>query len=146
MYKRQALVRTQFKRSFNDYPENLFKYFDYDAFAAATIGQVHHAKDFNSVHLVVKVQYPNVKESISNDIKLLEIFGKKLFKKVNFEDYLKEVNDTFLEETNYLKEGKNIQQFKRRFAKDNLIFQDYKISKSNNRNLTITFLRGFFFV
>ena len=138
----RALVRTQFKRYFNDYPENLFQLFDYEAFAAATIGQVHHAVDFDGVHLAVKVQYPNVRKSILSDLKLLKLFGKQYFKEVNFENHLKEVHDTFLEETDYLKEGRNIQKFREVFISKNIIFPEYKESTSNEQVITMTFLKG----
>ncbi len=138
----RALVRTQFKRSFNEYPENIFQSFDYDAFAAATIGQVHHAKNSNGVRLVVKVQYPNVRKSIYSDLKLLSFFGKQFFKGVNFENYLDEVRDTLLEETDYLKEGRNIQKFREIFSSKQIIFPEYKESTSNEKVLTMTFLEG----
>ena len=112
------------------------------AFAAATIGQVHHAVDFDGVHLAVKVQYPNVRKSILSDLKLLTLFGKQYFKEVNFENYLKEVHDTFLEETDYLKEGRNIQKFREVFISKNIIFPEYKESTSNEQVITMTFLKG----
>ena len=138
----RALVRTQFKRNFNEYPENLFHSFDYDAFAAATIGQVHHAKNFDGVNLVVKVQYPNVRKSIYSDIKLLSFFGKKFFKDVNLENYLDEVRDTLIEETDYLKEGRNIQKFRELFLSKDIVFPEYEKSTSNEQVITMTFLEG----
>ena len=138
----RALVRTQFKRNFNEYPENLFQSFEYDAFAAATIGQVHHAINSDGVRVVVKVQYPNVRKSIFSDIKLLSIFGKQFFKGVNFEIYLDEVRETLLEETDYLKEGRNIQKFRDLNFSEELIFPEYKESTSNEQVLTMTFLEG----
>ena len=138
----RALVRTQFKRYLNDYPENLFQLFDYEAFAAATIGQVHHAVDFDGVHLAVKIQYPNVRKSIHSDLKLLSLFGKQYFKEVSFEHYLKEVRDTFLAETDYLNEGSNIQKFRDVFKSKDLIFPEYRKSTSNEQVLTMTFLKG----
>ena len=138
----RALVRTQFKRNFNEYPENLFHSFDYDAFAAATIGQVHRAKNFDGVNLVVKIQYPNVRKSIYSDIKLLSFFGKKFFKDVNLDNYLDEVKDTLLEETDYLNEGRNIQKFRELFFSEDIVFPEYEESTSNEQVITMTFLEG----
>ena len=138
----RALVRTQFKRNFNENPENIFQSFDYDAFAAATIGQVHHARNSNGVRLVVKVQYPNIRKSIYSDLKLLSFFGKQFFKGVNFENYLEEVRGTLLEETDYLKEGLNIQTFRDLFVSKEIIFPEYKESTSNEQVLTMTFVEG----
>ena len=138
----RALVRTQFKLNFNEYPENLFQSFEYDAFAAATIGQVHHATNSNGVRLVVKVQYPNVRKSIYSDLKLLSFFGKKFFKGVNFEKYLDELLNTLLEETDYLNEARNIQKFRKKLFSKHIIFPEYKKSTSNEQVLTMTFLDG----
>ena len=138
----RALVRTQFKRNFDAYPENIFHSFEYDAFAAATIGQVHHARNSDGVRLVVKVQYPNVRKSIYSDLKLLSFFGKQFFEGANFETYLNEVRDTLLEETDYLREGRNIQKFRDIFSSEEIIFPEYKESTSNEQVLTMTFLEG----
>ena len=138
----RALVRTQFKRNFNEYPENIFQSFDYNAFAAATIGQVHHARNSKGVRLVVKVQYPNVRKSIQSDLKLLSFLGKQFFKGVNIENYLEEAQETFLEETDYLKEGRNIKKFRDIFLSKEIIFPEYEESTSNEQVLTMTFLEG----
>ena len=138
----RSLVRTQFKRNFDEYPENLFQSFEYDAFAAATIGQVHHATNSKGVRLVVKVQYPNVRKSINSDLKILSFFGKQIFKAENFENYLNELRNTLLEETDYLKEGRNIQKFRNIFMSKEIIFPEYKKSTSNEKVLTMTFIEG----
>jgi len=138
----RALVRTQFKRNFSEYPENIFQTFDYEAFAAATIGQVHHATNSNGVRVAVKVQYPNVRKSINSDLKLLSIFGKQFFKGKNFEKYLDEVRETLLEETDYLNEGLNIQKFRNIISSKEIIIPEYQESTSNEQVLTMTFLEG----
>ena len=138
----RALVRTQFKRNFSEYPENIFKTFDYDAFAAATIGQVHQATNSNGVRVAVKVQYPNVRKSINSDLKLLSIFGKQFFKGKNFEKYLDEVRETLLEETDYLNEGLNIQKFRNIISSKEIIIPEYQESTSNEQVLTMTYLEG----
>ena len=138
----RALVRTQFKRNFDEYPENLFNSFDYNAFAAATIGQVHHAKDFDGKNLVVKVQYPNVRKSIHSDIKLLSFFGKQFFKEVDIDNYLEEIRVNLIKETDYLNEGCNIEKFRELFSQEKIIFPEYKKSTSNEQVLTMTFLEG----
>ena len=138
----RALVRTQFKRNFNKYPEELFKLFEYDAFAAATIGQVHYAIGSNGQKLAVKVQYPNVRKTIYSDMRLLSLFGKRFFKNIDFEKYLNELLDTFIEETDYIREGKNIQKFRDTFTSKDIIFPEYLPSMSNKHVLTMTYLRG----
>lgn len=49
--------------------KSLFKSFDEKPFAAASIGQVHHAHLPTGEEVAVKIQYPGVAESIESDIK-----------------------------------------------------------------------------
>lgn len=45
-----------------------FQHFDVRPIAAASIGQVHRARDRNGRELAIKVQYPGVRESIDSDV------------------------------------------------------------------------------
>ncbi len=47
----------------------LFAWFDEDAFAAASLGQVHTARLKSGEDVVVKVQYPGVEETVKQDLK-----------------------------------------------------------------------------
>ena len=49
--------------------ETIFKDFDKDAFAAASIGQVHRATTKDGDEVVVKVQYPGVAEAVETDLR-----------------------------------------------------------------------------
>ena len=48
--------------------EGRFERFSFTPLAAASIGQVHAAKDKDGQRLAIKVQYPGVRESISSDV------------------------------------------------------------------------------
>jgi aarF domain-containing kinase len=54
------LIRAQVKTELGKYPEQLFKRFDREAFAAASLGQVHRARLKSGEDVVVKIQYPGV--------------------------------------------------------------------------------------
>ena len=60
----KALARSIIKKELGDYPENLFAHFNTEAIAAASIGQVHEARLKNGQKVAVKIQYPNVKNTI----------------------------------------------------------------------------------
>ncbi len=47
-----------------------------------------------------------------------------------------------MEETDYLKEGRNIQKFRDVFISKDIIFPEYKESTSNEQVITMTFLKG----
>lgn len=49
-------------------PEHLFAEFDTEAFAAASLGQVHRARTHGGQEVAVKIQYPNIARSIHADL------------------------------------------------------------------------------
>jgi predicted unusual protein kinase regulating ubiquinone biosynthesis (AarF/ABC1/UbiB family) len=62
------LVQGVFEEEFGAPPERLFKRFEHEPFAAASIGQVHRAVLRDGSPVAVKVQYPGVGEAISSDL------------------------------------------------------------------------------
>lgn len=57
-----------------DDPEKLFAKFDKHAFAAASLGQVHAARLESGEELAVKIQYPGIARTISEDCRNLLLF------------------------------------------------------------------------
>src|SRR5689334_22164953 len=64
-----ALIRKQITNELKHPPEDLFGAFEEDAFAAASLGQVHKAQLKSGQDVVVKVQYPGVEETVNQDLK-----------------------------------------------------------------------------
>jgi predicted unusual protein kinase regulating ubiquinone biosynthesis (AarF/ABC1/UbiB family) len=70
------LVQQVFQQDFGRPPSKLFRRFEEQPFAAASIGQVHRAELADGRKLAVKVQYPGVAEAIGADLANLNtIFG-----------------------------------------------------------------------
>ena len=67
----RALIHKVFQREFNQAPEHLYAQFDHHAFAAASLGQVHHASLEDGRAVAVKVQYPGIAAAIGSDIRML---------------------------------------------------------------------------
>src|SRR5262249_45862549 len=65
-----TLARAQFKSSIGKYPEEVFRDFDPEPFAAASLGQVHRAVTLTGENVAVKIQYPAIRASIESDFKL----------------------------------------------------------------------------
>ena len=81
-----------------------FEEFDEQPFAAASIGQVHKAVLKSKERVVVKVQYPGVRESIHSDIENLSgimkipgLFPKGLF----IENVIRSTKEELLQECDY---------------------------------------------
>ena len=107
-----TLTRAQFKAGLGKYPEDAFREFDAEPFAAASLGQVHRAITRDGERVAVKIQYPAIREAIENDFKLLRsaAFPGRLTGHLPAV-ILDEVQRGFLEETDYLHEGRNIEFF-----------------------------------
>jgi predicted unusual protein kinase regulating ubiquinone biosynthesis (AarF/ABC1/UbiB family) len=57
-----------------DDPENVFATFDKQAFAAASLGQVHRARLKSGEDVAVKIQYPGIGRAIREDFRNLFLF------------------------------------------------------------------------
>ena len=62
-----TLMRRQVRNELGRAPEEIFESFDPEPFAAASLGQVHHARLPGSGPLAVKIQYPGIDRSIDSD-------------------------------------------------------------------------------
>jgi predicted unusual protein kinase regulating ubiquinone biosynthesis (AarF/ABC1/UbiB family) len=71
-----SLVKAQVKSSLGRLPDELFRSFDNVPFAAASLGQVHHAVTRSGQPVVVKVQYPGIREAIAGDFKWFRTFNR----------------------------------------------------------------------
>lgn len=139
----KALVRTIIKRELGDYPEKIFAKFDAQAFAAASIGQVHKAELKDGRKVAVKIQYPNVRETIDSDMAVAKSLAKRLIKKgSDIDPYFNEIRNTLLEETDYINEGSQIDEFRKRFASDTIIIPEWIQEFSTEKVLTMTFIEG----
>ncbi|MCY2954857.1 MAG: AarF/UbiB family protein [Planctomycetota bacterium] len=104
-----TLARAQFKSSLGRYPEEVFREFEAEPFAAASLGQVHRAMTRSGEKVAVKIQYPAIRTAIENDFKLLRTatLPGRMTGHLPV-SILKEVQRGFLEETDYINEGRNI--------------------------------------
>ncbi len=107
-----TLARAQFKSSLGKYPEEMFREFDPEPFAAASLGQVHRAVTREGEKAAVKIQYPAIGSAIENDFNLLRsaTFPTQITGHVPVA-LLDEIQRGILEETDYLREADNLEFF-----------------------------------
>ena len=122
---------------------------DAEPIAAASLGQVYRAKLHGGQEVAVKVQRPNLHETISFDIAVLcklVTLTTGFFPRANenaMGRYAARVSRHHLEEMDYAKEGRNADRFRQSFREWRVI-RVPKIywSHTTSRVLTMDFIRG----
>lgn len=94
----------------------VFTEFDEDAFAAASIGQVHRARTRDGDDVVVKLQYPGIAEAVETDLRnamLLVPLLKRLAPGVDVRALAMEMRERVSEELDYELEAQNQRRIER---------------------------------
>ncbi len=139
----KALVRSIIKQELGDYPENLFADFCLEAYAAASIGQVHRATLKNGEDAAIKIQYPNVRNTISSDLTLAKTLLKRFVKRgANLDEYVDEIKSALLEETDYEQEAAYLDYFYHHFHEEYVITPKLYKEYSTHKVLTMGFIEG----
>jgi ubiquinone biosynthesis protein len=146
------LISQQIRRELSKSPEQLFASFDTEAFAAASLGQVHRARLKNGEEVAVKIQYPGVDATVEQDLgnlKLLlrtlqTIAGDVMRQKIDTKTIYAELQERLREELDYVNEARNIDEFRRLLGNDDTILIPRVIkSLSTRRVLTMTYVDGY---
>jgi aarF domain-containing kinase len=69
-----SLLCEMVRNELGDDPQNVFASFEQQAFAAASLGQVHRAQLKSGEELAVKIQYPGIARAIREDFRNLFLF------------------------------------------------------------------------
>jgi len=141
-----AMVREVFLDEFGREPEELFASFDRQAFAAASLGQVHRARLHSGEKVAVKIQYPGIARTIKADLRNLRLLLQPLCLTRDWQntlDNLADIEQMLLMETDYEQEARFGREARSIFnAEDRvvvpLVYEEY----STKRVLTTEFLQG----
>jgi len=138
----RALVRKAVLNAFSEPPETIFKEFDYDAFAAASLGQVHRAETVNGEKIAVKVQYPGVGKTIKSDIQMVRTLSTPTPYARFVLPVLEEIEMRLMEEVDYEQEAENTTYFHQNLKLKGLIIPSVKAELSNRTILSTDYLDG----
>jgi predicted unusual protein kinase regulating ubiquinone biosynthesis (AarF/ABC1/UbiB family) len=103
-------VEKLLREELGEKPSKVFSEFDEEAFAAASIGQVHRAVTQEGQAVAVKVQYPGVSEAVDTDLRNLTLLlplVKRLAPGLDVKAVYAELRERIAEELDYELEAQN---------------------------------------
>ena len=113
------LVKQVFIGEYGEPPERLFRKFQREPFAAASIGQVHRAELRDGTPVAVKVQYPGVAEAIEHDlanVSMMIRLGGLVARGLDAGAIVKDLEAGIRAELDYVREAGWQQRFAEAFA------------------------------
>ena len=108
------LVSEQIEKSLGLPLVDAFRYFDPDPIGAASIGQVHRARLFDGREVAVKVQYPDIQDTLEADLKNLgNLAGLTLAfaEKSIVDEFMEEIRQGIMDEADYRKEAESLKKY-----------------------------------
>ena len=137
--------------------EEKFESIDPNPLAAASIGQVHRARirhdsetlEGEPTEVIIKIQRPNIESIIEVDLAALKVVSGWLMryppirKRADVPALMEEFSRSFMEELDYLNEGKNAEQFAENFKGDPKILVPKVVwSHTTLRVLTLEYIEA----
>lgn len=142
-----SMLRELFKREIGRGPEEVFDDFETEAFAAASLGQVHRARlKGTGQKVAVKIQYPNIARTIRDDFRNMQaiIFPMRLSSDWdNFKELFEDIRCKLEMEVDYEQEARNMEIAFPAFSKeDGVVVPRVYPELSTRRVLTMDYLEG----
>jgi predicted unusual protein kinase regulating ubiquinone biosynthesis (AarF/ABC1/UbiB family) len=126
--------------------QSRFKDFSFEAAAAASLGQVHHATAQDGRALACKLQYPNIESAVEADLAQLSlIFSlyRRYDQSINPERIYEELAERLREELDYDREARHMALYRQMLRDESDVQVPEVLAElSTRRLLTMTWLDG----
>lgn len=129
--------------------EKLFKHFDKEPLAAASLAQVHKAVLFDGTKVAVKVQRPGIRHVIEKDIHILAFFARIVEERIpEWRVYrpiflVREFAETIGRELDFTIEAIHAKRFEEMFSQDKTIKVAHVFKEYSSKNvLTMELIEG----
>jgi predicted unusual protein kinase regulating ubiquinone biosynthesis (AarF/ABC1/UbiB family) len=119
----------------------LFAEFEHEAFAAASIGQVHRAELLDGRIVAVKIQYPGIAEALDADLRnagTIVRLARALAPGLDAKEIAKELRERVMEELDYEYEAQNQRTFSRAYRDHPFIYVPEVITRLSRRRVLVT--------
>lgn len=141
-----AKIAKTFSHSFNKQPTEVFRTFEKEPIAAASLGQVHQATNGAGDKLAVKILYPNVATVIEVDLRVLG-WAIRIYKNFvpvqQIERVHEQLADMLQRETDLENEARMIARMAKNFESDpDTLFPSVYPEWSSRTVLTMSFMDG----
>src|SRR6185503_3055364 len=124
----------------------LFVEFEQEAFAAASIGQVHRATLLDGRAVAVKIQYPGIAEALDADLRnagTMVRLARALAPGLDAKAIADEIRERVMEELDYEYEAQNQRTFSRAYRDHPFIYVPEVITRLSRRRVLVTeFVEG----
>ena len=141
-----SMIREVFLDELGKEADEIFHSFEKKAFAAASFGQVHRAVLKSGEEVAVKIQYPNLSETIRSDLRSLRILFQPMRLKREQRylfDHLDDAEKMFMAEADYTKEARFMEQVRTLFAEnEGIIVPRVWKQYTTGRVLTMDYIPG----
>lgn len=120
-------IKTVIESDLGASTDRIFDEFSRLPIASASLAQVHTASK-NGRELVVKIQRPGIWGVIKTDLDIMEDFARSFRNRIRMHtdsdpvEIVREMKKTLLNELDFLREGMNIEKFRRNFSDDERVF------------------------
>lgn len=138
----RPLIRKLLLQELGQSPEALFAHFDNNAFAAASLGQVHRATGLQGEDLAVKLQYPGIDVTIDSDLQMLRAIIRPTRYAPLLLPSVDEIEQRLHEEVDYHHEAENTRWFKSKLQLPGIAIPAVHEDYSSKRILSTDRLQG----
>jgi predicted unusual protein kinase regulating ubiquinone biosynthesis (AarF/ABC1/UbiB family) len=119
----------------------LFGDFEQEAFAAASIGQVHRAELLDGRRVAVKIQYPGIAEALDADLRnagTLVRLARALAPGLDAKAIAHELRERVMEELDYEYEAQNQRSFARAYLEHPFVYVPEVVTRLSRRRVLVT--------
>src|SRR5688572_18086251 len=140
-------VKTVLEEEYRDEEiHEIYSDFEREAFAAASIGQVHRATLIDGREVAVKIQYPGIAEALEADLAnagMIVRLAKALAPGLDAKAVAEELRERVLEELDYEYEAQNQRTFARAYRGHPFIYVPDVLTRLSHRRVLVTeFVEG----